>query len=234
VAGRREIEDVRAPQLGARGAALPADLLALLRCLECGGAVRLVSLSERAGYPQLGPDGRLRCDDCGESYPLIAGTARMLPRAMRARLAVDYPLAREAFDEEPGEDATTSGDRSRDVKQRTADSFAYEWQRFGALREQWRRNFVDYMQPHAPESFAGRLVLDVGTGSGRHAFHAAELGARVVAVDIGARTLRVVARRPAPRSTRSALQKRCDSRLAENHRPEFLSMSAYYRKEVVD
>ncbi|MHB1808616.1 MAG: class I SAM-dependent methyltransferase [Solirubrobacteraceae bacterium] len=39
--------------------------------------------------------------------------------------------------------------------------------------------------PHSPESFEGRLLLDVGTGSGRHAFHAAELGARVVAVDIG-------------------------------------------------
>ena len=185
MAGRREIEDVRAPQLGARGAALPADLLALLRCLECGGAVRLVSLSERPGYPELGPDGRLRCDDCGESYPLIAGTARMLGRAMRGRLALDYPLAHDAFDEQPGEDAASADDDCHDVKQRTADSFAYEWQRFGALREQWRRNFLDYMQPHATESFAGRLLLDVGTGSGRHAFHAAELGARVVAVDIG-------------------------------------------------
>jgi ubiquinone/menaquinone biosynthesis C-methylase UbiE len=185
VAGGREIEDVQAPRLGDSGAALPSGLLALLRCLECGAAIRLVSLSERPGYPELGPDGRLRCEGCGETYPLIAGTARMLPRAMRGRLALDYPLAHEAFDEEPGEGAASAGDDSRDVKQRTADSFAYEWQRFGALRKQWRKNFIDYMQPHSPESFEGRLVLDVGTGSGRHAFHAAELGARVVAVDIG-------------------------------------------------
>ena len=84
VAGGREIEDVQAPQLGDSGAALPSDLLALLRCLECGGPVRVVHLSERPGYPELGPDGRLHCEDCGESYPLIAGTARMLPRAMRS------------------------------------------------------------------------------------------------------------------------------------------------------
>ena len=168
----QEIEDIQAPQAGARGAPLPIDLLALLRCLECGGAVRLVSLSERPGYPELGPDGRLRCEACGESYPLIAGTARMLVRTMRARLPVDYPLAREAFDEEPGADPAISCDDSREVKQRTVDSFAYEWQRFGALREQWRKNFIDYMQPHSPESFEGRLLLDVGTGSGRHAFHA--------------------------------------------------------------
>ncbi|HEY5342761.1 MAG TPA: hypothetical protein VIJ66_03785 [Solirubrobacteraceae bacterium] len=101
MAGGQEIEDVRAPQLGARGAPLPTALLALLRCLECGGAVRLVSLSERPGYPQLGPDGRLRCDDCGEGYPLVAGTARMLGRAMRGRLALDYPLARDARSRNP-------------------------------------------------------------------------------------------------------------------------------------
>ncbi|MHB1539027.1 MAG: hypothetical protein ACYCUM_07975 [Solirubrobacteraceae bacterium] len=138
MAGGREIEDVHAPRADARVAPPPSDLLALLRCLQCGGAVRLVSVSERPGYPELGPDGRLRCGLCGEGYPLIAGTARMLGRAMRARLPVDYPLARDAFDGQPGAEAAISGDRSADVKQRTADSFAYEWQRFGALREQWR------------------------------------------------------------------------------------------------
>ena len=102
VAGGREIEDVQAPQLGNSGAALPSDLLTLLRCLECTGPVRLVSLSEHPGYPELGPDGRLRCDDCGEDYPLIAGTARMLGRAMRGRLVLDYPLAHDAFQEQPG------------------------------------------------------------------------------------------------------------------------------------
>lgn len=162
----------------------PSDLFALLRCLECGGAVSVEDISERPGYPELGPDGRLRCAGCGEAYPLIAGTVRMLPRAMRSRLREDYPLARGAFD--TGDAATgASPDASEQVKQRTADSFAYEWQRFGAIREQWRKNFIDYMQPHPPESFEGRLLLDVGTGSGRHAFHAAECGAKVVAVDIG-------------------------------------------------
>jgi SAM-dependent methyltransferase len=132
------------------------ELVELLRCLECGGPVRLDQLSERPGRPNLGPDGELVCERCGERYPLIAGTARMLPRGA-----------------------------GEEVKRRTAESFAYEWERFGALREEWRKNFDDYMQPHPPGSFAGRLLLDVGTGSGRHAFHAAELGARVVAVDLG-------------------------------------------------
>jgi ubiquinone/menaquinone biosynthesis C-methylase UbiE len=71
------------------------------------------------------------------------------------------------------------------VRNRTAESFAYEWQRFGDLRPEWRRNFVDYLRPLAPEWLNGKRVLDVGTGSGRHARQAAELGAEVVAVDIG-------------------------------------------------
>lgn len=169
--------------------------------------MRLVSLSERSGYPELGADGRLRCEACGDGYPLIAGTAKMLGRTMRARPPVDYPLAREAFDEEPGADASLAGDDSRDVKQRIADSFAYEWQGFGALREQRRRNFVDYMQPHSSESFEGRLLLDVGTGSGRHAFHAADVGASFVAMDIG-RSIDV--REATSRGRCNAITKRMD------------------------
>ncbi len=71
------------------------------------------------------------------------------------------------------------------VKSRTAESFAYEWEAFGEVRPEWWKNFLDYMQPHPPEFFDGISVLDVGTGSGRHARIAAELGARVVAVDLG-------------------------------------------------
>jgi 2-polyprenyl-3-methyl-5-hydroxy-6-metoxy-1,4-benzoquinol methylase/uncharacterized protein YbaR (Trm112 family) len=165
-----------------RLAALPDDLLSLLRCLECGGAIHLERISEQFGYPELGPDGLLHCEGCGERYPLIAGTVRMLPPALRSSLRADYPLSREALEYEP---VSSAEERFDDVKQRTADSFAYEWNSFGSLREQWRKNFTDYMRPHSLESFAGKLVLDVGTGSGRHAFHAAELGARVVAVDLG-------------------------------------------------
>ena len=53
------------------------------------------------------------------------------------------------------------------VVDRTAASFAYEWERFGALRDEWARNFADYLRPHTPASLAGKSVLDVGCGSGR-------------------------------------------------------------------
>jgi 2-polyprenyl-3-methyl-5-hydroxy-6-metoxy-1,4-benzoquinol methylase len=107
-------------------------------------------------------EGALECRGCGERYPLRGGTVRMLPRALRS-----------------------SGDPEAAIKRRTGASFAYEWKRFGRPRPEWRRNFIGYMQPHDTQFFAGKRVLDVGTGSGRHAREAAELGADVVAVDVG-------------------------------------------------
>lgn len=72
-----------------------------------------------------------------------------------------------------------------ELRERTAKSFAYEWERFGDLRPEWRQNFVDYLRPLSPQWLKGKRVLDVGTGSGRHSRQAAELGAEVVAVDVG-------------------------------------------------
>jgi SAM-dependent methyltransferase len=118
-------------------------------------------------------DSALVCDGCATRYPIAGGTPRMLRAGTRSA----------------GESA---------VAQRTADSFAYEWKRFGVMRDEWARNFADYMRPHTPQSLAGKRVLDVGTGSGRHSFHAAQAGAHVVAVDLGASI--DVARRNLPAS----------------------------------
>jgi SAM-dependent methyltransferase len=76
-------------------------------------------------------------------------------------------------------------DSEGEVRRRTAESFAYEWEHFGELRPQWERNFRDYIRPHEPESLKDRLVLDVGAGSGRHSYEAHRFGAKVIAVDVG-------------------------------------------------
>jgi ubiquinone/menaquinone biosynthesis C-methylase UbiE len=72
-----------------------------------------------------------------------------------------------------------------ELRRRTGESFAYEWEHFGQLRPEWERNFREYLRPHEPKTLRGRLVLDVGAGSGRHSYEAHRLGARVVAVDVG-------------------------------------------------
>jgi ubiquinone/menaquinone biosynthesis C-methylase UbiE/uncharacterized protein YbaR (Trm112 family) len=105
----------------------------------------------------------LRCSGCRQQYPIVAGSPVMLSR-------------------DPG---GRSSDPEAEVRRRTAESFAYEWEHFGQLRSEWERNFRDYLRPHLPESLRNRLVLDVGAGSGRHSHEAHRLGARVVAVDVG-------------------------------------------------
>ena len=112
----------------------------------------------------LGSEGpkAFRCRGCGTEYPVVAGSPVMFHRGGRKGSEVEDELRR-----------------------RTAESFAYEWEHFGRLRPEWERNFREYLRPHQPESLRGRLVLDVGAGSGRHSYEANRLGAKVVAVDVG-------------------------------------------------
>lgn len=158
-----------------------SPLTELLTCLECSGRLEVAEIADAPGYPELGPDGWLICADCGERYPLIAGTPRILDRALRPTLAEDYPAAAIEL-------GALASRQTRDrptTSERTARSFAYEWTHFGGLRSEWRQNFFDYLQPHDAGFFSGKLVLDVGAGSGRHSAQAASYGARVVAVDLG-------------------------------------------------
>jgi SAM-dependent methyltransferase len=113
----------------------------------------------------------IQCLGCGREYPVSGGTLRMLPDKLASAMSFGAP--------------PLAHDKSRQAALRTARSFAYEWDHFGSLRPEWRKNFLAYMQPHPPEFFRGRVVLDVGAGSGRHSFHAAQFGAQVVAVDVG-------------------------------------------------
>jgi SAM-dependent methyltransferase len=157
-----------------------SPLLQLLRCLECGSRLESEEAASEASYPELGPDGWLACTSCQERYPVIGGTVRMLDRRGRARLADAYPEAAARLGIPRPE-----GTLADSVRDRTAESFAYEWAHFGQPRAEWTKNFLDYMRPHSAEYFAGKVVLDVGAGSGRHSAQAAQFGARVVAVDLG-------------------------------------------------
>lgn len=172
-----------APQAGGGRAGSPlSHLVELLRCLDCGGQISVAQIAERPGYPDLGPDGALCCARCAAHYPLIAGTARMLDRRLLPALRDAYPLAAKWVSASVDNAVESSED---EVKRRTAESFTYEWARFGALREEWGKNFFDYMHPRSAEFFRDRLLLDVGAGSGRHSHVASQVGANVVAVDFG-------------------------------------------------
>ena len=80
-------------------------------------------------------------------------------------------------------DRERAGGDNEEVK--TALSFGFEWTRFPEMYAEWNQSFLDYMQPHGPEFFRGRKVLDAGCGNGRFAFYAAKYGAEVWAIDLG-------------------------------------------------
>ncbi|MEJ7785673.1 MAG: class I SAM-dependent methyltransferase [Solirubrobacteraceae bacterium] len=164
--------------------ALLGTQAAKLRCLDCAGRLKIVFVSDNPGYPNLGADGILACTSCAKRYPIIAGTPRMLGSEHHQRLRSTYPRAAEVLESEAQPAIEHNAEDA--IKLLTADSFAYEWEQFGGLRDEWAKNFADYMRPHTPASLAGQAILDVGTGSGRHSFHAAQHGAHVVAVDLGA------------------------------------------------
>src|ERR1700752_5056144 len=136
--------------------ALSVDkMLETLRCPSCRGAL---SAS--------GND--LNCAPCSVEYPIVDGIPRMLAPNLRDALA--------------GQVSATGTD-AKQVE--TALSFGYEWQRFPEMYEEWERQFLDYMQPHGPEFFRGKKVLDAGCGNGRFAYYAGKYGAEVWAIDLG-------------------------------------------------
>lgn len=134
-----------------------------LRCPECQS-----QLLPRGEGSQCAAEYSLSCPQCGETFPVINGIPRMLLETMRESLL--------------SERAAAGADR---IKVATARSFGFEWSRFSEMRNEWERNFLDYMAPREPHFFRGKRVLDAGCGSGRHAYYAAQYGAEVWAVDLG-------------------------------------------------
>lgn len=113
-------------------------------------------------------EGALDCSRCGERFPIINGIPRMLSLPLRNALL---------------NGRTPTGVDQKKIA--TAESFGFEWNHFSEMRDEWERNFLEYMKPRGPEFFQGKRVLDAGCGSGRHAYYAARYGADVWAVDLG-------------------------------------------------
>ncbi len=138
-------------------------LLETLRCPGCHG-----SLQVNDGPAKINGDLYFECATCSEQFPIVAEVPRLLLSSLREVL-----LGNKA-----------SGD-SEEPQVKTALSFGFEWTRFPEMYEEWNRSFLDYMQPHGPEFFRGKKVLDAGCGNGRFAYYAAKYGAEVWAIDLG-------------------------------------------------
>lgn len=137
------------------------QLLATLRCPACQGTLQV---NEESAV--INGDCHLECQTCGEQFPVIADVPRLLLSPFREALLNNQ---------------ATAGD----PQVKTALSFGYEWTRFPEMYKEWNQSFLDYMQPHGPEFFRGKKVLDAGCGNGRFAYYAAKYGAEVWAIDLG-------------------------------------------------
>ncbi len=72
------------------------------------------------------------------------------------------------------------------LKNKTASSFGFEWNKFDDIYGEYEDNFLSYIAPVDKEFFKGKTILDAGCGAGRHTYFAAKWGAkRVVGSDIG-------------------------------------------------
>src|ERR1700752_1691412 len=138
------------------------ELLKTLRCPGCGGLLRQSDAGDTAQA-----EFSLECVECRELFPVLHGIPRMLLPEMRALLSEE------------------AAEISDDPQIKTARSFGYEWTQFSEMYGEWEEGFRAYMQPHGPDFFRGKKVLDAGCGSGRFAYYAAKFGAEVWAIDLG-------------------------------------------------
>jgi SAM-dependent methyltransferase len=100
-------------------------------------------------------EGRLACVRCRREYPIRGAIPRLVPEGLSPE------------------------------KQRTAAAFGWEWLHFAELHAAYRDQFLDWIYPIGPSFFADKVVLDAGCGTGRHAYFAAQFGAReVIAFDL--------------------------------------------------
>lgn len=134
----------------------------LVETLRCPGCRSELSFSANAGAETL------VCVSCGNSYPIINGIPRLLLPVMRDALS--------------GKSSTAGAD---EAQAETALRFGYEWHCFPEMYDEWERQFLEYMRPHAADFFPGKKILDAGCGNGRFAYYAAKYGAEVWAIDLG-------------------------------------------------
>ncbi len=70
------------------------------------------------------------------------------------------------------------------LKQKTAKSFGFEWNRFHQMFAAYRINFLNYIDPIKESFFKDKIILDAGCGVGRHTYWAAKFDAReVIGID---------------------------------------------------
>ena len=137
---------------------LKTSLLEWLVCPACKHELRCAPDEQRAtqsGSEVEVLEGRLTCNGCEATYPILRGIPRMAPRILLTE------------------------------QKRTANAFGYEWQHFDSVQDTHERQFLEWIDPLQPAAFKGKVVLDAGCGMGRHTYVTSGYGATaVIGIDL--------------------------------------------------
>jgi uncharacterized protein YbaR (Trm112 family) len=130
-------------------------------------------------------EGRLKCEGCGNTYPIIGGVPRILPPSLLDETLRGYHIE---FLERYGNEFADLANRQVGAdgrKLKTLHAFSYQWTTFVENFNYFTGIFLSFVKPFlGPEDFRDRVVLEIGCGSGRPASVASSLGAEVIATDL--------------------------------------------------
>jgi 2-polyprenyl-3-methyl-5-hydroxy-6-metoxy-1,4-benzoquinol methylase len=123
-------------------------------------------------------------------YPIINGIPRILIKELKTNLLQThyafYKKFQEKFPEKIKFEWKKEIDKINDLnkflnhQKKTAESFAYEWENIYKENDYEKNNFLHFLSPYIKESsMQGKIMLDIGCGSGRFTKQAALCGAEI-------------------------------------------------------
>lgn len=130
-------------------------------------------------------EGKLKCERCGNTYPIIGGVPRILPSSLLDESLRGYHVG---FLERYSNEFADLVSRQAGVdkkKLKTLHAFSYQWTTFVKNFDYFKGIFLSFVKPFlGPEDFRDKVVLEIGCGSGRPASVASSFGAEVIATDL--------------------------------------------------
>jgi SAM-dependent methyltransferase len=153
------------------------ELLDYLRCPQCGATFGLVVLAGSAGWID---EGLLCCRQSRHLYPIVRAIPRLISTAFEQErdFADRYHHVIASYGLAVRRDALSAAQHG------TSQSFGREWTTYQVQRHTEDNAYFSSKTGVTPSSLDGKLVLDVGCGSGRYVRVAAEAGATVIGADL--------------------------------------------------
>lgn len=157
----------------------------LLSFLICPICLKPLSLKVFEGDERGVKEGLLFCD-CGQFFPVVGGIPRILVGDLRGVLYQQFPefflKYRKLL---PKERLAKMINKDSLQKEKTLQSFGYEWQKFSQMLQEWQKNFNFYFEPLANLNILkDKIILEAGCGKGRHTFYASKYAKEFIAIDL--------------------------------------------------